>query len=496
MNTLRFLAGALALVAAAPIAAQQTPIVTPNPTVTNLPGPVPFTGAEWMNFRQKEQPVTAPVATVLGQATMAAPAVTTLTGAEQLPVVQGGTTKVTTTAATSFLAGVGDKITAPTTGPSVAVGAAGALTGTYTYGVAYVTANGTTAPWPGTPPQVTVSSQQVSVTNIPVGPAGVTARLLYRSKPQTASTDVKDFYLVATIADNTTTTFTDNVADGSLGAPANWGASNRGYLTDGLNRFAMFADQSTAFGQGAGAMASGSTSGYANSSFGYQALYNNTSGRRNSGFGIYALTSVTTGYENVGLGAHAGNYLTTQNGNVFAGTYAGFQAGITGGTGGAQHNVGVGRAALYGGSGGIGSNNTAVGYYAGGNINTADSVIALGAYAGNFANASQQVFIDNVARASLADEMDQGLMYGKTGSLGAPQGNELRANARVRLGWDPNLALVANLPAATTAMAGFHAWVKDANAAYNSTNLGTTVAGGGSNVVPVFCTGTAWVIGG
>jgi hypothetical protein len=31
--------------------------------------------------------------------------------------------------------------------------------------------------------------------------------------------------------------------------------------------------------------------------------------------------------------------------------------------------------------------------------------------------------------------------------------------------------------------------------AYTSANVGSTVAGGGSNTVPVFCNGTNWVIG-
>jgi hypothetical protein len=36
--------------------------------------------------------------------------------------------------------------------------------------------------------------------------------------------------------------------------------------------------------------------------------------------------------------------------------------------------------------------------------------------------------------------------------------------------------------------------VSDSNAAYTA-GIGASVAGGGSNVVPVFCNGSAWLIG-
>lgn len=56
------------------------------------------------------------------------------------------------------------------------------------------------------------------------------------------------------------------------------------------------------------------------------------------------------------------------------------------------------------------------------------------------------------------------------------------------------LVAVASLPAASSALAGMRMAVSDANAAYSG-NAGATVAGGGSNIVPVFCNGTNWVIG-
>jgi len=53
------------------------------------------------------------------------------------------------------------------------------------------------------------------------------------------------------------------------------------------------------------------------------------------------------------------------------------------------------------------------------------------------------------------------------------------------------LVTVSQLPTASSAWAGHVATVSDATA----TTYLSTVAGGGSNKVPVRCTGTAWVIG-
>ncbi len=56
------------------------------------------------------------------------------------------------------------------------------------------------------------------------------------------------------------------------------------------------------------------------------------------------------------------------------------------------------------------------------------------------------------------------------------------------------LFTVAQLPAASSALAGTRSAVSNSNAAYSG-NAGATVAGGGANIVPVFCNGTNWVIG-
>ena len=59
-------------------------------------------------------------------------------------------------------------------------------------------------------------TNQINVTNIPIGGAAVTQRRLYR----TAVTATAQFRLLATIANNTATTYLDVLPDGSLGANA------------------------------------------------------------------------------------------------------------------------------------------------------------------------------------------------------------------------------------------------------------------------------------
>lgn len=90
--------------------------------------------------------------------------------------------------------------------------------GAHRYLVTFVTADGETQA--GTPTAaVTVADKavngKVSLTSIPLGGSAVTARKLYRTL---AGGSV--YYLLATLADNTTTIYTDNTADSGLGAGA------------------------------------------------------------------------------------------------------------------------------------------------------------------------------------------------------------------------------------------------------------------------------------
>lgn len=96
--------------------------------------------------------------------------------------------------------------------PTVVVNvAAGNLNGLYEYGITFVTADGETdlgADSSGVNP----ATQKVDISAIPLGGPGTTGRNIYRQKNASGV-----WGLVHSIADNTTTTYTDNIADGSVG---------------------------------------------------------------------------------------------------------------------------------------------------------------------------------------------------------------------------------------------------------------------------------------
>lgn len=101
------------------------------------------------------------------------------------------------------------------TAPSAAAAAgAGLGTGAYKYVVTFVNALGETSAGAEGTVTTTGGNQQVSLTAIPLGIGGVTARKIYRTAVGGATGTEK---LVTTIANNVATTYTDSTADGSLG---------------------------------------------------------------------------------------------------------------------------------------------------------------------------------------------------------------------------------------------------------------------------------------
>lgn len=122
--------------------------------------------------------------------------------------------------------------------PSVALAGAGAGNvdnGAHRYRLTFVTADGETdggaISAAATVVDKTVNGK-VSLSNLPLGGSFVTARKLYRTAAAGSS-----YFLVATIADNTTTVYVDNIADASLGVgvPATNTTSDP-YLADLLTR--------------------------------------------------------------------------------------------------------------------------------------------------------------------------------------------------------------------------------------------------------------------
>lgn len=167
--------------------------------------------------------------------------------------------------------------------------------------------------------------KQVSLSGIPVSSSSdVTKRKIYRSK----AGDTTRFYLLATINDNTTTTYAnDNTADSGLGVEM----TNRLNTTtgaigwDGLPILRVF---SFNIGVAHDALED-ITTGDNNIVIGYEAGDFLTSGSQNTLVGTLAGINLTTGSNNTLIGGRAGldtsPLLATGSGNVFLGYKAGDQ---------------------------------------------------------------------------------------------------------------------------------------------------------------------------
>ena len=104
------------------------------------------------------------------------------------------------------------KVAVPATAPLSAENGAGVLDGTYQYKITYVSSSGAeTNPSSSSTPLGPMTSKQVELTSIPTGTGDVASRKIYRTLE-----DGTVFYYLATIPDNVTTSYEDNLADGSL----------------------------------------------------------------------------------------------------------------------------------------------------------------------------------------------------------------------------------------------------------------------------------------
>lgn len=262
----------------------------------------------------------------------------------------------------------------------------------------------------------------------------------------------------------------------------------------------------------------------------YSIMIGYNAGTQNSG----ANANPTTGEDNVGVGRQIFNALKGGALNVGVGSRAMFQ--LTSGGG----NFGLGYEALFNIT--TGGNNIAIGTQAG-YSHTGSRCIFLGVSSGqNLPAASQNYFIAGADSSGGSDRIDH-VYFGKGYATASPT-NYTIWGTRSRAGTDSNTGggdltfcaglgtgtgtlsslvlqspvavasgsgvqtattgltikggcavrpsyTVATLPAASTVGAGAMAWVTDANA----TTFLSTVAGGGSNKVPVSSDGTNWLIG-
>ena len=294
----------------------------------------------------------------------------------------------------------------PATGSLALILAAGNLgVGTYYYGVAFQTAMGVSNYYQIGSITTDASHKQVTVT-IPVSSdPRVTSRVLYRTQ---LNGSYWTTYILGTVGDNVATTFTDNVADGSLTVLGGFGQLNTttNFITVGGQRSMVLDVNATFFGWGAGN--SNQAGAWQNSFFGYQAGIFNTTGQENSFFGHQAGEANTIGGSNSYFGYEAGANITTGSANTAMGNNALVGIGV-----GSSDNTVVGYYALGNGPGtGAGNYNTAMGMEAGFNY-TASNGLFFGAYAGKYETTNSNVLmIDNLDRSSAILSRQQALLYG------------------------------------------------------------------------------------
>jgi hypothetical protein len=332
-------------------------------------------------------------------------------------------------------------------------GAGGLGDGTYYYWCTYYTTLGETQVLGSGNVKtiVTDATHETVLVTIPVSTDyRVIGRKVYRSKVNGQSYNV---YLTKTIADNTTTTFNDTLADASQGTV------NGGYLENTTNS-QIFVNSATAF----------KSQGYS-LYVGYAAGNVITGGGYNCFVGARAGSSATTAQSSTYVGSQAGQTATTGAGNVGVGFNAcGSSVTFTGGA-----NVGVGYDALYQMS--SASESVGVGYLAGGKLTTGNynvfvgsqsgyggvargisNMVCLGYKSGAYETVSSKLFIDALDRTDEATSRIQSLIYGTFNATVASQ--QLTINAgTLNLNAGIDTDLIINFTGTTNS--GLLNWMED-----------------------------------
>jgi hypothetical protein len=351
------------------------------------------------------------------------------------------------------------------TAPTGVVSAGGSVdTGAHWYGVTYTTAIGSTH-IVYTAAQITTTSGNNTVTlTIPVSTdPRVTGRKIYRAKAGEARYVE---YLLATISNNTDTTYIDTIADSALtGSPGlvyfKPNTTSKNITVGGVT--AMTIDsQATYFGIDAGASV---TVGGRNTFIGSSAGSSVTSANDNVLIGFQAGSGIN-GSGNVKLGAAAGQYTgasglsvnvgyhasTNSSGdsNVFVGYFSGYNSsaktGVTYNTAlgtnalqlintNSTYNTAIGYRAGYNSVAGLtGGYNTLLGAFTGSSLTTGVNNIFIGNTAGRYETGSNSLIIDSLDRGTEALGRTSPLIYGITNTTPASQILSLGGGGKVGIG--------------------------------------------------------------
>ena len=279
--------------------------------------------------------------------------------------------------------------------------------GGHAYAVTFVTANGQTESnrdWASIVVSNNAVNGQVSLTSIPIGSTKVIARKLWRT-PATSGQYGSQLQLLATINDNSTTTYTDNIADGSLGVSISGLNTTGGSIYYGSNLAMNINTLNTIFGEGAGSQGGGARGAI----FGSGSGANLTYGVSNSLFGYNTGYSLTTGSNDTCIGELTCYYMTSGSANILVGVQAGNLIST-------------------------GSNSVIMGVDAGTSLTGANGDIMFGYYAGANETASNAFYVNNSYEGSLANDKAYSLLYGTlSGSTGSLSGQQLTVNGTLNI---------------------------------------------------------------
>jgi hypothetical protein len=272
--------------------------------------------------------------------------------------------------------------------------------GDHIYKITYVNASGETE-LGAVSNTITVvdktSDGKVNLTGIPTSTSGsVTSRKIYRTKAGSST----EYYYLATINDNTTTTYTDNIADVTMtinGTNRQSATFGKIYIDDIVS--GNFGNTSTFLGKYAGDAT--------------------TYGWDNTGIGYNSLTAITTGNGNSSLGCNNLRYATVANNNCAIGCQSCEKL-----TSGAENNA-IGYFTLNALL--TGSNNTAIGSRALKNT-TGSNNVALGSRAGSYETGSNAFYVDNQDRTDTAGDKAKAILYGVMAAAAANQDLTVNAN--------------------------------------------------------------------
>lgn len=318
-------------------------------------------------------------------------------------------------------------VAAPTTGSLALVVSAGNVDlGLHYYYVTFTTALGETNPFQIGSITTVSGSQQVTVAIPTSTDPRVTGRKLYRTK---AGGAFYDTFVLATIANNTATTYTDNIADASLTGTIGTGfyqvnTTHRAISVNGTQSLVVD-PYATYLGVNAGA---GVTSAGGNNTFiGYNSGRFAASANQSVGLGNSALGALTSGANNIGIGSQAGSILTAAGNNILIGR----NAGVNINTG--NENTIIGSFTWNLGTVTSKTGNTGLGSRVGGN-NTGSYNLFLGYDAGYYVTGSNQILLDTVSRADEATAKSSALIYGVTSGTAANQTLSLGGGGNVMIG--------------------------------------------------------------